>query len=146
MTFDPPSPPSPQPGPDRGWNNPADQGWSNPAPAGQGQEQYAMQPNPQAQAQPWQPMPAHSQGMHQPMVAPKSVPLCVILSVIIPGLGSIVADNTGTGVLILVLYFVAVILSIFLIGIPFAIGIWIWGMVDAYKSAQKWNAAHGIIS
>ena len=143
MSFDPPSPPS-QPEPDKGWNNPADQGWSNPAPAGQGQEQYAMQPMPQAQ--PWQPMPAHAQGMHQPMVAPKSVPLCVILSVIIPGLGSIVADNTGTGVLILVLYFVAVILSIFLIGIPFVIGIWIWGMIDAYKSAQRWNAAHGIIS
>ena len=48
--------------------------------------------------------------------------------------------------LILVLDVVAWIMSIFLIGIPFAIGIWIWGMVDAYKSAQKWNAAHGIIS
>ena len=145
MTFDPPSPPS-QPGADRGWNNPADQGWSNPAPAGQGQDQYAMQQMPQGQAQPRQPMPTHGQGMQQPMVAPKSVPLCVILSVIIPGLGSIVADNTGTGVLILVLYIVSAILSIFLIGIPFAIGIWIWGMIDAYKSAQKWNAAHGIIS
>ena len=151
MTFDPPSPPS-QPGPDKGWNNPADQGWSNPAdqgwsnpaPAGQGQEQYAMQPMPQAQ--PWQPMPAHGQGMPQPVVAPKNPAVCLVLSLLIPGLGSIVADNTGTGVLILVLYFVAVILSIFLIGIPFAIGIWIWGMVDAYKSAQKWNAAHGIIS
>ena len=143
MSFDPPSPPS-QPGPDKGWNNPADQGWSNPAPAGQGQEQYAMQPMPQAQ--PWQPMPAHGQGMPQPVVAPKNPAVCLVLSLLIPGLGSIVADNTGTGVLILVLYFVSVILSIFLIGIPFAIGIWIWGMVDAYKSAQKWNAAHGIIS
>ena len=151
MSFDPPSPPS-QPGPDKGWNNPADQGWSNPAdqgwsnpaPAGQGQEQYAMQPMPQAQ--PWQPMPAHGQGMPQPVVAPKNPAVCLVLSLLIPGLGSIVADNTSTGVLILVLYFVSVILSIFLIGIPFAIGIWIWGMVDAYKSAQKWNAAHGIIS
>ena len=132
MSFDPPSPPS-QPGPDKGWNNPADQGWSNPAdqgwsnpaPAGQGQEQYAMQPMPQAQ--PWQPMPAHGQGMPQPVVAPKNPAVCLVLSLLIPGLGSIVADNTGTGVLILVLYFVAVILSIFLIGIPFAIGIWIWG-------------------
>jgi TM2 domain-containing membrane protein YozV len=102
-----------------------------------------MQPMPQAQ--PWQPMPAHGQGM-QPVVTPKNVALCVILSVLIPGLGSIVAGNTGTGVLILVLYIVAAILSIFLIGIPFAIGIWVWGMVDAYKSAQKWNEAHGILS
>ena len=151
MSFDPPSPPS-QPEPDKGWNNPADQGWSNPAdqgwsnpaPAGQGQGQYAVQPVPQAQ--PWQPMPAQGHGMHQPMVQPKNAALCVIVSFFIPGLGSIIAGNTGTGVLILVLDVVAWILSIFLIGIPFAIGIWIWGMVDAYKSAQKWNAAHGIIS
>ena len=141
MSFDPQPP---QPGPDKGWNTPSDQGWSNPAPAGQGQEQYAMQPMPQAQ--PWQPMPAHGQGMPQPVVAPKNPAVCLVLSLLIPGLGSIVADNTGTGVLILVLYIVAAILSIFLIGIPFAIGIWIWGMIDAYKSAQKWNAAHGIIS
>ena len=155
MSFDPQPP---QPGPDKGWNTPSDQGWSNPAPApdqgwsnpappapaGQGQGQYAVQPVPQAQ--PWQPMPAQGHGMHQPMVQPKNAALCVIVSFFIPGLGSIIAGNTGTGVLILVLDVVAWILSIFLIGIPFAIGIWIWGMVDAYKSAQKWNAAHGIIS
>jgi len=33
-----------------------------------------------------------------------------------------------------------------LIGIPFAIGIWIWGMIDAYQGAQAWNRAHGILS
>jgi hypothetical protein len=60
--------------------------------------------------------------------------------------GPALAGNTSTGVLILVLDVVAWIMSIFLIGIPFAIGIWIWGLVDAYKSAQKWNEAHGIIS
>ena len=140
MSFDPPPP---QPGPNQGWSNPADQGWSNPAPAGQGQEQYAMQPMPQAQ--PWQPVPAHGQGMH-PVVAAKSPGLHLLMSFFIPGLGSMVADNVGTGVLILVLYFVSVVASFFIIGVPFAIGIWIWGMVDAYKSAQKWNAAHGIIS
>ena len=147
MSFDPPPP---QPGPDQGWNNPAGQGWNNPAdqgwsnPAPQSQDQYAVQPMPQAQ--PWQPMPAQGQGMYHPVVAPKNAALCVILSFFIPGLGSIVAGNTGTGVVILVLDAVAWVLSIFLIGIPFAIGIWIWGMVDAYKSAQKWNAAHGVIS
>jgi hypothetical protein len=41
---------------------------------------------------------------------------------------------------------VAAILSLSLIGIPFVVGIWIGGMVDAYKSAQKWNEAHSIIS
>ena len=48
--------------------------------------------------------------------------------------------------LILVLDVVAWIMSIFMIGIPFAIGIWIWGLVAAYKSARKWREAHGIIS
>jgi hypothetical protein len=41
---------------------------------------------------------------------------------------------------------VAAILSLSLIGIPFVMGTWIWGMADAYKSARKWNEAHGIIS
>jgi hypothetical protein len=24
--------------------------------------------------------------------------------------------------------------------------IWVWGMVDAYQGAQRWNHRHGIIS
>jgi hypothetical protein len=24
--------------------------------------------------------------------------------------------------------------------------VWIWGMVDAYSGAQRWNAARGIVS
>jgi hypothetical protein len=23
---------------------------------------------------------------------------------------------------------------------------WIWGLVDAYQGAQRWNARHGILS
>jgi TM2 domain-containing membrane protein YozV len=90
-------------------------------------------------------MPQQGMGM-QPIVAPKNPGLCLLVSFFIPGLGSIVAGNTNRGVLILVLSIISGILSIILIGIPFAIGIWIWGMVDAYQSAQKWNAADGIIS
>ena len=79
-------------------------------------------------------------------VAPKNPALSVLLSILIPGLGSMVNDNVGTGVAILVLNIVGWILAIVLIGIPLAIGTWIWGLVDAYKSAQRWNHAHGIIS
>ncbi|MBO0816018.1 MAG: hypothetical protein J2P30_12875 [Actinobacteria bacterium] len=79
-------------------------------------------------------------------VAPKNPALSVLLSIFIPGLGSMVNDNVGTGVAILVLNIIGWILAIVLIGIPLAIGTWIWGMVDAYKSAQRWNRAHGIIS
>jgi hypothetical protein len=33
-----------------------------------------------------------------------------------------------------------------IVGIVGVIGFWIWGMVDAYQGAQRWNARHGIIS
>jgi len=79
-------------------------------------------------------------------VAPKNPALSVLLSVFIPGLGSMVNDNAGVGVAILILNIIGWILAIVLIGIPIAIGTWIWGLVDAYRSAQRWNQAHGIIS
>jgi len=84
--------------------------------------------------------------MVQPMVVPKSPGVSVLLSVFIPGLGSMVNGNAGTGVAILLLNLLGLLLSIVLIGIPLAIGTWIWGLVDAYRSAQQWNANHGIIS
>lgn len=79
-------------------------------------------------------------------VAPKSPAVSVLLSVFIPGLGSIVNGNTGVGVAILVLNIIGLMLSLVLIGIPLVIGTWIWGLVDAYQSAQRWNRAHGILS
>jgi TM2 domain-containing membrane protein YozV len=54
--------------------------------------------------------------------------------------------DVGTGVAILVLYIVGIALAIVLIGIPILIGAWIWGMIDAYQGAQRWNARHGILS
>jgi hypothetical protein len=54
--------------------------------------------------------------------------------------------NVGIGVLILALNILGWMLLIFLIGIPLVIGTWIWGLVDAHSSAQRWNQAHGIIS
>jgi TM2 domain-containing membrane protein YozV len=84
--------------------------------------------------------------MHGATVAPKSPAVSVLLSIFIPGLGSMVNGNVGTGVAILVLNIVGWILAIALIGIPLAIGTWIWGLADAYQSAQRWNRAHGIIS
>jgi TM2 domain-containing membrane protein YozV len=79
-------------------------------------------------------------------VAPKNPAVSVLLSLFIPGLGSMVNDNASTGVTILILNIIGWMLAIILIGIPLAIGTWIWGLVDAYKSAQRWNRAHGIIS
>ena len=82
----------------------------------------------------------------QYQVAPKSPGLCLLISFFVPGVGSMVAGNTGVGVLILVGYIVSLVLTLVLIGIVGVIGFWIWGMVDAYSSAQRWNLQHGIIS
>jgi TM2 domain-containing membrane protein YozV len=80
------------------------------------------------------------------VVAPKSPALSLIVSFFIPGVGSMINGDAGTGVAILVLYVVGVVASFILIGIPLAIGAWIWGLVDAYQGAQRWNARHGILS
>jgi TM2 domain-containing membrane protein YozV len=79
-------------------------------------------------------------------VAPKSPAVSVLLSIFVPGLGSMVNDNAGVGTAILILNIIGWILAIALIGIPLALGSWIWGLVDAYQSAQRWNRAHGILS
>src|SRR5579859_983911 len=122
---------------------------------GAGRERYAVRPPAEQYGQQyahdqqpleWAPLPMHDYGMRHMAVAPKSPALSVLLSVFIPGLGSMVNDNVGVGVVILILNIVGLVLSLLLIGIPLAIGTWIWGLVDAYRSAQRWNYAHGIIS
>jgi len=107
---------------------------------------YREQDTPGQQAQGWAPLPLYERELHRMTVAPKNPAVSVLLSIFIPGLGSMVNENVGTGVAILVLNIIGWILAIVLIGIPLAIGTWIWGLVDAYKSAQRWNRAHGIIS
>jgi TM2 domain-containing membrane protein YozV len=80
------------------------------------------------------------------VVAPKNPAVSLIISFFIPGVGSMVNGDAGIGVAILVLWLLGVGASIFLIGLPLAIGAWIWGMIDAYQGAQRWNRAHGILS
>ena len=82
----------------------------------------------------------------QQMILPKNPALGVILSFFIPGLGSIVNGSTGRGIAILGLYVFGWILAFFLIGIPILFGAWVWGLVDGYLSAQRWNQAHNIVS
>ena len=80
------------------------------------------------------------------VVAPKNPAVSLIVSFFIPGVGSMVNGDVGTGVAILILYIVGVALAFFLIGIPLAIGAWVWGLIDAYQGARRWNATHGILS
>jgi TM2 domain-containing membrane protein YozV len=115
-----------------------------------GQPQAYAQPQPYGQPQAFaaaQPYGQPQQGYPgQQVVAPKNPAIGVVLSFFIPGLGTMVNGNVGRGVLILALYIVGWVLSFLLIGIPILIGVWIWGLVDGYTSAQRWNQQHGIIS
>jgi TM2 domain-containing membrane protein YozV len=80
------------------------------------------------------------------MVAPKNPAVSLLVSFFIPGVGSMINGDTTTGVIILVLYIAGVVGAFFLIGIPVVIGAWIWGLIDAYQGAVRWNARHGIRS
>jgi TM2 domain-containing membrane protein YozV len=80
------------------------------------------------------------------VVAPKSPGVSLLVSFFLPGVGSMINGAVITGVVILILYIIGWALAIILIGIPLAIGAWIWGLIDAYWSAKRWNRAHGILS
>ena len=70
----------------------------------------------------------------------------LVLSLFIPGVGTMAAGRVWEGLLILGCYILAGLLCLVLVGFILVPTVWIWGMWDAYKAAQKWNAAHGIIS
>jgi TM2 domain-containing membrane protein YozV len=64
----------------------------------------------------------------------------LILNILIlPGLGTIVAGDTKTGVIQLVLFLVSIPLMFVLIGIPMAFAIWIWSIVTGIKMVQAAN-------
>ena len=79
-------------------------------------------------------------------VAPKNPALALLASFFLPGLGSMLNGEGGKGAGILIGYLVCIPLSFVLIGIPGMLAFWIWGMVDGYQGAQRWNARYGILS
>jgi TM2 domain-containing membrane protein YozV len=79
-------------------------------------------------------------------VVPKNPAVSVVLSAIIPGVGSMVNGDVGTGVIILLGFLVSAFLWFFLIGIILTPLVWIFGMVHAYQGARKWNLRHGFLS
>jgi TM2 domain-containing membrane protein YozV len=79
-------------------------------------------------------------------VAPKNPGVSMIASFFIPGLGSMLNGDVGKGVGILLGYFFCIILFFLIVPLLVAVGLWVWGMVDAYQGAQQWNRRHGILS
>lgn len=80
------------------------------------------------------------------VVAPKSPGVALLASFFIPGLGSMINGEAGKGIGILAGYLVSLLFVLVVIGIFGVIGFWVWGMVDAYQGARKWNLRHGILS
>ena len=70
----------------------------------------------------------------------------VAASFFIPGLGSMLAGESGKGIAILLAWLISIPLAFLFIGIFTGLGAWVFGMVDAYSSARNWNLRHGILS
>lgn len=83
---------------------------------------------------------------YQPAVQPRSRVLGAVVSIFFPGVGSMVSGSVPVGIVILVGWIIAWFFSFFIIGIPFLIGFWAWGIIDGALSADRWNRAHNIIS
>jgi Protein of unknown function (DUF2510) len=95
-------------------------------------------------------------GYGAPAVSPaasKSPGLHAVASFFIPGLGTLLCGKTARGLLILglsavSLFGVTILANALIGGEPTGIGgflaipLWVWGMVDGYRSAQQWNLEH----
>ena len=108
--------------------------------------QWTQGPPPGAYPGPHQGVPMAPVAVPYGAVQPKNPAISLIVSLFLPGVGSMINGETGKGALILGLYILGVILTLVLVGFLIMLGVWIWGMVDAYQGAVRWNAAHGIQS
>lgn len=95
--------------------------------------------------QPGQQVSPYAQPMYPAQIVPKNAGLHLLASFIIPGLGTLLNGETNKGVGIMVGYFACAFTSFLLIPILGLIGLWVWGMIDAYTGAQRWNAQHGYL-
>jgi TM2 domain-containing membrane protein YozV len=117
---------------------------------------YQQQPTDQPYQQPgqnhYQPAPyqqPYPQDYPAPpvtQVLPKNAGVALLISFFLPGVGSMYAGKTNTGVIILVGYIISWVLTIVIIGFVGIFGFWVWGLIDAYQAAQAWNRARGIES
>jgi len=76
--------------------------------------------------------------------AAKNPGVAVVLSFFIAGLGQIYNGQIGKGIAFMIAYFCSVLLMWVLIGFVIAPILWIWSMVDAFKTAERINAQSGV--
>src|ERR1700735_3376890 len=76
----------------------------------------------------------------------KSPGLAAVLSFFICGLGQIYNGQILKGLLLIVLYSVSIGLTFVLVGFITTPILWIYGMIDAYRTAERMNFAATITS
>jgi TM2 domain-containing membrane protein YozV len=98
-------------------------------------------------SQPQQYLPANTGGV-QPQVivvrSGKSSGLAAVLSFFWCGLGQIYNGQIGKGLILGFLYLVSLFLIIAVVGIITTPILWIYGMVDAYRTAEQMNREVGL--
>ena len=75
-----------------------------------------------------------------PTVGEKNPVLAAILSFLIVGLGQIYNGEIRKGIILIIAYVISIVLCTILIGIPLLVILWIYGIYDAYTTANKINA------
>jgi TM2 domain-containing membrane protein YozV len=79
-------------------------------------------------------------------VVPKNPAVALIVSVFLPGVGSMISGQPAVGTVILVTYLIGWVLTLVLVGFFILLAAWVFGLVHAYQSAQRWNHDHGFAS
>ena len=69
----------------------------------------------------------------------KNPGVATVLSFFFMGLGQIYNGQIGKGIIFIILYAISVALMFVIVGFITTPILWIWGMVDANKSAKKIN-------
>ena len=78
-------------------------------------------------------------GTGQNLPARKEPIVSVILSFVFPGLGQFYNGQSTKGIYFIILAVVSIILTVILIGGLIYLLIWLWSIIDAYNSAEKFN-------
>ena len=72
----------------------------------------------------------------------KNPGVAAVLSFFICGLGQIYNGQILKGLIMMICYFIAWLLVYVLIGFIIVPVLWIWGMFDAYRTAERLNKAY----
>ncbi len=82
----------------------------------------------------------HHATSSRPM-AVKSATAAVLLSIMLPGLGHLYAEDRNTGIMLIAATVVLAVLGVLLL-VPLLVllVIWLWGMLDAARATERFHA------